>query len=525
MHQPFYKNPFCERLDLPWVRLHALKDYYGMVNILKDFSEIKATYNLVPSLLVQLEGYINGERDVFQDIFIKNAENLKKDDIDFLVRHFFSANYNNLIKPFPRYNYLYTKKEEAISRGLSDWGNIFSVNELRDLQIWFQLCYFDKQYKEEDKIIKGLIEKGENFSEKDKQIIEKKEMELLKSIIPEYKRFYESGQIEISTSPFYHPILPLLIDPKEGKNSNPYLPEYDLNFNWKQDAISQVRLALDYMERMFGNRPNGMWPSEGSLSEEVVNILDGFGLKWTASDEINLSKSISVPINRDSNSIVQNPEVLYKPYLLKDKKIRIFFRDHCISDLIGFHYQSMSFDNAAKDLIEKIKAIRVSDNRDCVVPIILDGENPWEYYSNSGRDFLGEFFRLITEDENVETVTFSEVLDMECGVITHFSSGSWINGNFDIWIGDELDRKAWRLLKKTKDVIEENRANLSEDQIKEIDKHIYIAEGSDWFWWFGKENYTPDIDIFDNFFRINLQKVYTIIGIEVPDELLVPIVE
>jgi alpha-amylase/alpha-mannosidase (GH57 family) len=521
MHQPVYKNPYTQKTELPWVRLHGLKDYYGMVALLEDFPRIKATYNLVPCLLTQLEGYCRGERDIFQDIFIKDAQSLQIEEINFLVRHFFSANSRNLIRPWPRYQ----------DTGFTPWEKIFNTNELRDLQVWFQLCYFDEIYKTGDARIKELIKKGENFTETDKKQIEEVEMELLAKIIPGYKKFSDPGQIELSTTPFFHPILPLLVNPQEGRIANPALPEYDLHFNWREDAVFQLESALNYMEKTFGKRPRGIWPSEGSLSMEVLKILDHMKVQWTATDEINLSRSLGIPIDRDQQFILKNPGVLYKPYAVKDSgmNIKIFFRDRYLSDLIGFHYQQTPHEKAAADLVDRIKrsGMKVPGDHEIVVPIILDGENAWEFYPNNGRDFLKEFFRLIIEDEALETVTFSEVLDMniEPGVISRLSPGSWVNGNFDIWIGDEEDRTAWELLAQTKRAVEkeEHQTGLSEDQKKETREYISIAQGSDWFWWFGKDNYTPDMHIFDNLFRKNLQKVYDILGKDIPAAFATPI--
>ncbi len=522
MHQPYYRNPFTGKLELPWVRLHGLKDYYGMVRILKNFPGIKATYNLVPSLLVQLEGYLEGQRDIFQEVFKRNAESLNPKETGFLTRHFFSANYDHLIKPFPRYEYLYNKNKEE---------KPLTIDELRDLQVWFSLCYFDEEYKEQDERIRGLIQKGQHFTETDKQLIEEVELELLGKIIPEYKTFAETGQIEISTTPFYHPILPLLLDPQQGRAANPNLPRYPLHFHWPEDARAQLESGLDYMEKTFGQRPKGIWPSEGSLSQEVLEMLDDLGVQWTATDELNLSQSLSVPIERDGHFVVKNPSFLYKPYVLEGGHTKIFFRDHHLSDLIGFHYQKMGQEDAARDLVERIKAVGVmaqkenGNHSELVVPIILDGENAWEYYYKSGRHFLREFFRLVEQDESIETVTFSQCLDMEPDVIKHFSTGSWINGNFDIWIGDEDDRRGWQLIEAARDAFERKKetARLSEAQKREILEYIYIAQGSDWFWWFGKENYTPHLQIFDYLLRKNLQKVYDLLGLAPPEQLFNPL--
>ena len=537
MHQPYYKNPYTEKMELPWVRLHALKDYYGMVRILKDFPNTRVTYNLVPSLLIQLEDYLRGGRDLFQEIFKKDAGALEPNELRFLIRHFFSANYDHLIKPYPRYNYLFQKRlEHQDSKEGKEWRKIFSLDEIRDIQVWFNLCNFDEEYKENDHRIKGLIEKGENFSEKDKIQIEEAELELIGKIIPEYKAFADTGQVEITTTPFYHPILPLLLDPQQGRIANPNLPRYSLNFNWKEDARAQLEAALNYMERTFGKRPKGIWPSEGSLSTDVLAILENLGIEWTATDELNLSKSLAIPIERDENFTVKNREVLYKPYVLENGQISIFFRDNHLSDLIGFQYQRMPYHRAAEDLVHRIKACGALGekvdrgtlkNRNLVVPIILDGENAWEYYPKSGRNFLREFFRLVEKDDSLETVTFSECLEpgsaVEPGIIKTFSPGSWINGNFDIWIGDPEDREAWHLIEEARSAFKRRESELPEDLKQKIKEYIHIAQGSDWFWWFGKENYTPDLDIFDHLLRRNLQKVYDLLSLSPPPRLFSPI--
>lgn len=532
MHQPFYRDPYTGKFALPWTRLHALKDYYGMLRVLKDYPDFKATYNLVPSLLVQLESYVAGETDIFQDMFLKDAESLKRGEIHFIVRHFFSCNYHHHILPYPRFRRLYEKKNRYLKQHphaqTFPWERVFDTDELRDLQVWFQLTHFDEEYKAGDVRIKRLIAKGGHFGEADKAVVSEVEKELLAKIIPEYCKFFESGQIEISTTPFYHPILPLLIDPQEGRVTNPGLPEYDLDFNWREDAVFQLKLALEYMEKTFGKKPVGIWPSEGSLSTEVLSILDDLGIQWTATDEANLSKSLGVGFDRGSDFMVKNPETLYRPYSLQGNRVKVFFRDRHLSDLIGFHYRKMTDHDAARDLVRRLKNNPVSDGETIVVPVILDGENAWEYYHNSGRSFLGEFFRMVSEDDTLEAVTMSEACgpdsDVRTGKLTRFASGSWINGNFDIWIGDEEDRKGWRLLQKAKEAADKEKGLPPEKQW-EIRQYLSIAQGSDWFWWFGKENFTPDLDIFDDLFRKNLRRVYEIMGKEPPIEFFVPVAD
>lgn len=524
MHQPDYRRPVTSDFALPWVRLHGIKDYYGMVHLLDQFPGIKMTFNLVPSLLVQLQQYREGGEDFYQKIFSKPADALLPDEIGFLVTHFFKVNRDHLIRPRPGYEALYRKKMNHLGRnGEPDWRNVFSVEELRDIQVWFPLSHFDEEYQENDGEIRSLLHRGGPFSETDKQIIGRKETELLGKIIPEYRRFFESGQIEISTSPFYHPILPLLIDPQLGRVTNPHLSEYTLSFHWPEDAAGQLETARQYVETLFGGKISGIWPSEGSLSTAVLDILKQMGFLWTAADETNLSRSLSRAIERDAQMNVRNPELLYRPYRMENSSTRIFFRDHHLSDLIGFYYQKFDAAEAAADLHRRLKAIQAGGGDERTVSIILDGENAWEFYPHNGRDFLKQFYTLLSRDKTIETVTFAEAAATEPGVLSTYSPGSWINGNFDIWIGDEEDRKGWELLKETRNAMEMEKSKLPPETWRLIRDRLFIAEGSDWFWWFGEQNFTPDLEVFDLLFRQNLQEVYRLLGLPVPEKLKIPV--
>ena len=524
MHQPDYRSPVVSDFTLPWVRLHGIKDYYGMVHLLGQFPGIKMTFNLVPSLLVQLQQYLAGGEDIYQKIFTKPADSLFPDEVGFLVTHFFKANRDHLIRRHPGYEALYRKKMNYLGRnGDPDWRNVFSAEELRDIQVWFPLSHFDEEYQENDGEIRSLLRQGGKFSEPDKRIIVRKEKELLGKIIPEYRRFSESGQIEISTSPFYHPILPLLIDPQMGRISNPHLPEYPLAFHWREDAVGQLEKARQYVENLFGGKIAGVWPSEGSLSSAVLEILEQMGFLWTAADETNLSRTLSRSIERDAQMNVRNPELLYRPYRMENSSLRIFFRDHHLSDLIGFYYQKFDAAEAAADLHRRLKALQDERRGERTVSIILDGENAWEFYPHNGRDFLKQFYALLSRDKTIETVTFAEAAATEPEVLSTYCPGSWINGNFDIWIGDEEDRKGWELLKEAHNAMEMEKSKLPPEKLPLIRDRLFIAEGSDWFWWFGRQNFTSDLEVFDSLFRQNLQEVYRLLGLPVPEKLKIPV--
>ncbi len=524
MHQPCYRNPFSGKFDLPWLRLHALKDYFGMVHILEEFPSLRLTFNLVPSLLAGLDQYLKGNGDAFGDLFRKPAADLTPDEVQFLVRHFFSIQHENHIKPYRRYESLYQKKMNRLAQQVDpNWHGVFTVPELLDLQVWFQLAYFDEFYKTGDARVIALMRQGRDFSEADKEMVRAIEGEILGNIVPEYRKFQDRGQIELSTSPFYHPILPLLIDPQAGREANPQLPAYDLDFNWEKDAEAQLQDGLELMEKTFGIRPRGIWPPEGGLSESTLRLLARAGIAWTASDEEILSRSLPRPLERDGGFTAIDPGAFYSSYSLAGSPLKIFFRDHLLSDLIGFYYQKFSAPDAAADLCKRIKAVARTGPAGLTIPVILDGENAWEFYPHSGRDFLREFYRLVTQDPEIETITFSAALDSPARELQKLKCGSWINGNFDIWIGDRDDRRAWELLKEARDAFYIDKAGIDPEKVREIEELLHIAEGSDWFWWYGRENYTPDIDIFDNLFRQNLQKIYQILGKPVPEDLLTPI--
>ena len=524
MHQPCYRNPASGRFDLPWLRLHALKDYFGMAHLLEEFPGLHLTFNLVPSLLSGLEQYLGGAGDTFGDVFRKPADDLAPEEIQYLVRHFFSIHYENHIKPFRRYDFLYRKKMKHLERETDpDWGKVFTVPELRDLQVWFQLTYFDETYKESDPRVVSLMKQGQAFSERDKETVLAVESEILRRVVPEYRKFRENGQAELCTSPFYHPILPLLLDPQAGREANPSLAPYDLDFNWEEDAWDQIQAGLAFMEKTFGVRPRGIWPPEGGLSELVLRLLAKAGVSWTASDEEVLSRSLPHPLQRDDRFLAIDPGAFYTPYSLSGLPLRIFFRDHLLSDLIGFYYQKFPAGEAASDLHGRIKAIAASGPAGMTIPIILDGENAWEFYPHSGRDFLREFYRRIHSDPEIETVTFSEAAAGPVRELPRLKCGSWINGNFDIWIGDRDDQKAWELLKGAREAFRSARAGLDSELEREIIRLLHVAEGSDWFWWYGKENYTPDMEIFDSLFRLNVQKIYESLGRPVPAAVQVPI--
>ena len=525
MHQPYYKDPFAGIYRLPWVRLHGTKDYLDMVEILDSFPGIKQTFNLVPSLLQQLNDYTeNNAEDIYLEFTIKKAAELSDNEKIFILENFFLANWDNMIRPFPRYYELLVKRGTRFVKGeLPRTIKYFSENDFLDLQVLFNMSWIDPMFREKDPFLAGLVKKGKDYTEEDKKLLIEKQFEILKRIVPKYKELNAKGQIELSASPFYHPILPLLWDTDSSKIAMPNVRLPKKRFSHPEDAVKQIRDALDYFERIFGYRPNGMWPSEGSVSEDVLRAVSAEGIKWVATDEEVLARSLGRGL-RDSSGNIIDMGGLYRSYSFAD--VSIIFRDHKLSDLIGFVYSGWNPKNAADDLINKLLHIHSSlpKNRPHLVSIILDGENAWEHFRNDGHDFFNNLYERLSREQRLKTVTVSEYLGYDKGEnLNRLHAGSWINANYSIWIGHEEDNLSWDYLTDTRDDLAQFEKLNPDKNLDEAWKALHVAEGSDWNWWYGDEHTTETQEEFDELFRLNLMKVYKAIGKEIPPNLFVPV--
>lgn len=523
-HQPFYKNA-RGIYQMPWVRFHGTKDYLDMLLVLREFPEIKQNINLVPSLLLQIEDYVrHNARDNVWFLSEKDPKELTPDEKNSILNNFFLANFRTMIRPYPRFHELFLKYRYDM-RYLSDAERIkiFHDQDFRDLQVWYNLTWIGVLSRERP-VFQKLFKKGRNFSEEDKKALFNESRKLLAEIIPLHRKMYESGQIELSTTPFYHPILPLLIDQSVAKESDPHTPLPETHFAHPEDAEVHVQKALEYFEKQFGRMPSGVWPAEGSVSDAAAQLISKYHIQWIATDEAILAKSRK----QDFHHLQ-----IYQPHRLqKDThELVIFFRDHYLSDAIGFVYSSWDEDRAVEDFITRLHNIRnriVAEKGETqlsnfVVSVILDGENCWEYYKNDGKPFLRKLYQRLSEDPLIRSTTFSEALSQirEMPSLSHVHPGSWINANFNIWIGNEEDNRAWDLLKKTRDFLvhKEKEGLASEENIAKAWEQIYIAEGSDWCWWYGDEHTSSQDMEFDQLYREHLMEVYLLLGEEVPSEL------
>ena len=506
MHQPFYKDLVRGEYKLPWTRLHGLKDYYGMVEILGAFPKVHQTFNLVPSLLAQVEDYAAGKADdPFLRLALKPAESLTAADQQFLLRYSFQANVDNLIHRYPRYAELYQSRTRP-----------FSTQDFRDLQVLSQLAWFDEFFLTRDPDIAALVAKGREYSPDDQALLGRKQTHVLGEVIPVYRRYAATGQIEISTTPFYHPILPLVCDSNIAGLSNPHVP-LPSRFHYPEDALEQLRRARVYMERQTGVAPVGLWPSEGSVSDEALTLAAECGFKWFATDNGVLSRTLG----RDAG-VVET----YRPYLWQHggHELRGLFRDHYLSDLVGFTYSKMGPEEAADHLISRI--VENAGGRDSLVPVILDGENAWEYFPESGREFLRQLYQRLESTPNLNALTVSEALERHSAQpLPGIFPGSWINANFDIWIGFDEDNRAWEYLLRARQAYEKY-AHTVPDADREIAyEEILIAEGSDWCWWYGPHHESSNRVEFDQLFRDHLSNVYRLLAQPAPEELSRPILK
>src|SRR6266851_5490972 len=530
-HQPFYKDLVSNEYRLPWVRLHALKDYYGMVKLLDEFPGVHQNFNIVPSLMMQIQDYVAGTaQDPFLAIAAKPAKDLSSDERRFALQYLFQANPANLIGRYPRYRDLWERfREHGGSAERAE--KYFQAQDFTDLQVLSQIAWFDEFFLEE-KDVAELVAKGRNYSVEDQRFVVELEKTLLGKVLPAHAEAAKKGSIEISTTPFYHPILPLICDTNAGAISSPGLPLPQNRFRHPEDAREQLVSGLDLHEQVFGMRPKGVWPSEGSVSEEVLAIAHSVGVQWMATDEGVLGRSTGAFFARDGNGRLpaNQAEKLYNIHRYENgpTAMHMVFRDHTISDMIGFVYSGMPPADAARHLIGNIKDAAkpvLAQGRDAVVSIILDGENAWEHYPKSGREFLRRFYDGLQKENGLEAVTISEAIarHRDFGRLSSLVPGSWINANFNVWTGAPEDNRAWDYLYNAREFYGQNAARASEAQRKLAFEEILIAEGSDWNWWYGPEHHSANDRDFDELYRKHLSNVYQALGARPPDYLSQPI--
>ena len=523
MHQPVYELEGTYLM--PWVRLHAVKDYLDMVLVLEKFPKLKLNFNIVPALLDAIIDYSqNGYHDIHSELSVSDTDKLTDEERAFVLNNFFSSRYETMIYRSETYKDLFQKRFSGDSISY----DAFSPQELSDLMALFNLVWIDPIHFERYPELKLLWDKQRGYTKDDRVRIIEIQKQIIREIIPAYKKYINEGRIELTTSPYYHSILPILIDLKTSLKSVITTEGLPQSLGMYDDAKYQVRSALDRIEEIFGVRPKGMWPPELCLGPKTLNLLAKEGIEWTISDEGILASSINFDFIRDFKGNLNDPYHLLKVYNYetKDSDINIIFRDRSIPNLINFEYAGINSQMAASDLYEKIKMIQskllVSPDDRHLLTIASDCENCWENYQNDGRDFLEKIYSLIENDETLETVLISDYIknDNHKKPLKKIHSGSWIDKTFQFWIGEGEKNKAWAYLKKTKDDFESFvKEDSSNPNIQYAKRELLIAEGSDWFWWYGEPNNSGQDFVFDYMFRERLKNVYIILGREYPEYL------
>lgn len=531
-HQPLYKSRTAGQYRLPWVRLHGTKDYLDLVLLLERYPKLHQTVNLVPSLILQIEDYIAGTAfDPYLSVSLTPTEYLTPEQKEFIVEHFFDANHHNLIDPHPRYRELYGQRQE---RGQTWCLQNWNLQDYSDLLAWHNLAWIDPLFWD-DSEIEQWLRQGRDFNLGDRQRIYSKQQEILRRIIPQHRQMQETGQLEVTTSPYTHPILPLLADTNSGRVAVPQMALPEQRFQWAEDIPRHLQKAWDlYLDR-FGQAPRGLWPSEQSVSPQILPYVAKQGFNWLCSDEAILGWTLKHFFHRDGLGNVYEPEMLYRPYRLETPHgdLAIVFRDHRLSDLIGFTYGSMDPKRAAADLIGHLEAIARSLKKrqssgstaleqPWLVTIALDGENCWEFYEKDGIPFLETLYQTLSQDTNLKLVTVSEFIEAFPPTATlpadQLHSGSWVDGSFTTWIGDPAKNRAWDLLTEARQVLA-NHPEATEESNPEAWEALYAAEGSDWFWWFGEGHSSNQDAIFDQLFREHLCALYEALNEPVPAKL------
>ena len=515
MHQPYYKDDLTSTYLLPWVRLRCAKDYYKMPALLDAYPKVRATFNLVPSLLAQIEDYGKEESvDLFLNLSKREAGELTAEERDFVLRWMRESPRSLRVQQSPRYLDLASRTQDAP----------FTIPDIRDLQVWFNLAWCDPVWVESDPRLAELKRKDRNFTEADKGLLFEAQEERMRQVIPKYRELADRGQAELTFSPYYHPILPLICHVDSARSANPHIQLPERHFSHREDAERQIDLGMSLFERLLGRRPKGMWPSEMAVGESVIGLAERAKLGWMISDEEVLARSTEGNFNRD--------EQLYYPKRVtrEGQSVAMVFRDSQLSNAIGFDYQRMSSIDAARDLVGRLRRIRdIQGDRDFLAVIALDGENAWEFYPRDGHDFLNTLYTELENSNDIVTTTVSDFIAEHPPQqqLHHLHTGSWIGASLDTWIGDPEHNLAWDLLAETRDWLEEQSRLRPKDseQAALAWREILITEGSDWFWWFSRKHDSGMDPIWDNQFRLHLRNVYKLMGVRVPARLFQPIIK
>ncbi|MCC6352380.1 MAG: alpha-amylase [Verrucomicrobiae bacterium] len=524
MHQPSYVDPSTGVALMPWVRLHAAKGYLDMIHALRDVEGARAAFNFTPVLVRQIQQLARREiRDAWHDWSRKPAADLTDPERTGILLHFFNANWDNLIRPHPRYWQLLQLRGQRVSRAeIERERHRFSTQDILDLQVWFNLAWCGFTAESMFPEIRELKLKGRGFTEDEKCAVLDAHDKILARVLEDYRGAEAAGLIETTTTPYYHPILPLVIDSDLARRCMPAraMPP---RFRAPEDAREHVARAVRQHEETFGRRPSAMWPAEGSVAPEIIPMLQEHGIRLFFTDEGNLFRSLAA----DGRPPHHRDELFHAWACAHDgAEAAALFRERSLSDFIGFNAARNPPEAAARHLVLHLERIADATRRDdAVAALILDGENAWENFADGGRRFLRLFYEGLVKSPSLRPALPTAFIDAHppSRRITHLHTGSWIQSDFDIWIGDEEENRAWELLGNARAFFESRATNAPEGAVARARESLLAAEGSDWFWWFGPDFHTELDFLFDELFRKHLAAIYGALGADAPPELAQPI--
>jgi alpha-amylase/alpha-mannosidase (GH57 family) len=530
MHQPQYCDLVSGTYQLPWTYLHATKDYIDMAAHLEAVPESRAVVNFAPILLEQLSDYagqINGFlsenkgiRDPLLAALACPVLPSNKGQRMELVSACLRANELRSIKRFEHYQQL---AEMAGWFHKHPSGMLYVGDQfITDLLVWYHLAWIGETVRRSNDLVKQLMEKGTGFTLHDRRQLLKLIGELLSSVIDRYRELADKGQIELSMSPYAHPILPLLLDLDSARDAMPdvTMPQLQDYPGGEERADWHIKEGIATFKQYFGVRPTGCWPSEGGVSAVALQQLEAHGFAWAATGE---------SVFRHSQANAENASLaacsLYQGFRVAGGDLACFFRDDGLSDLIGFTYSDWHADDAVANLIDHLENIAAStrEQDNPLVSIILDGENAWEHFPENGYYFLNTLYQRLSEHTDLNMTTYSEYLASarKQPNIKKLVSGSWVYGTFSTWIGDKDKNRGWDMLGDAKKAFDITVAedSLSGEQMLAAEHQLSICEGSDWFWWFGDYNSADTVSDFERLFRMHLSNLYTLLGKAPPEYL------
>ena len=528
MHQPEYRDLRNGEYHLPWTYLHTIKDYVDMAAHLENNSDARAVVNFAPVLLEQiddyskqLDAYLHSGKALRDPLLFALAEpvlSLEHENRIHIIKNCLRANRERLIERFDVFKTLTEMAESALES--PEILRYYSQQFYVDMLVWYHLAWIGETVRINDARVQKLMAKKEHFTITDRHILIEIIHELISGVIERYRKLAEAGTIELSMTPYAHPIMPLLIDFKSAKQAIPdvELPTATHYPDGKNRCRWHIEKGLEVFKQYFGFEPQGCWPSEGSISEETVTLLSGMGIKWLASGETVLRNSFT-------KCDIEPDTCIHQAYQFSENSTTCFYRDDGLSDLIGFKYSTWHADDAVANLVHNLETIAEScaEKENAIVSIILDGENAWEYYPENGIHFLSALYEKLTEHEGINLTTYSKYLEdcNETKILNNIVAGSWVFGTFSTWIGEKDKNKAWDMLVEAKHVYDKviTGGHLSEKEMKVAEMQLATCESSDWFWWFGEYNSAESVTAFDEQYRLHLSNLYQLLKVNPPEYL------